>query len=138
MSGAAQQIEFGGYALSQYNGLVGGLRGATAYGFERQYYDVAFRDLVRWLSDNAPPNARVHFLPNNWEYVRTYKWYRLAGELRSDIQVVQGEASADWVVITHERRFARYAADLRRYRGKPVLEEKIIDGTPIWTVVQGR
>ena len=138
MSGAAQQIKFGGYALSQYNGLVGGLRGATAYGFERQYYDVAFRDLVRWLSDNAPPNARVHFLPNNWEYVRTYKWYRLAGELRSDIQVVQGEASADWVVITHERRFARYAADLRRYRGKPVLEEKIIDGTPIWTVVQGR
>jgi 4-amino-4-deoxy-L-arabinose transferase-like glycosyltransferase len=134
----ALQIAFGAYALSEYNGLVGGLRGATAIGFERQYYDVAFRDLVDWLNDNAPPNTRVHFLPNNWEYVRTYNWYRRSGVLRGDIQVANGEGEADWVVITHERRFARYGEDLRRYRTKPVLREKILDGTPIWSVVKAR
>lgn len=137
-SGLMLQLHFGGYALSQYNGLVDGLRGATALGFERQYYDLAFRDLVAWLSKEAPPNLRVHFLPNNWEYVRTYKWYRQAGELRSDIQVTQHEAGADWIVLTHERRFARYGEDLLRHRTKPVLLEKLVDGVPIWTVVEVR
>ena len=70
------------------------------------------RDLVAWLSSHAPPGTRIHFLPNNWEYVRTYRWYREAGELRADITVVDAEEQADWIVITHERRFARYAADL--------------------------
>lgn len=137
-SGLMLQLHFGSYALSQYNGLVDGLRGATALGFERQYYDLAFRDLVAWLSAEAPPNLRVHFLPNNWEYVRTYKWYREAGELRADIQVTQHEAGAEWLIITHERRFARYAEDLLRHRTKPVLREKLVDGVPIWTVVQVR
>jgi 4-amino-4-deoxy-L-arabinose transferase-like glycosyltransferase len=129
---------FGAYGLSEYNGLAGGLRGATATGFERQYYDVAFRDLVAWLDANAPPNTRLHFLPNNWEYVRTYRWYKEGGELRADLSVVNAEGDADWVVITHERRFARYGDDLRRYRGRPVLEERLVDGTPLWTVVKAR
>lgn len=135
LSTAAQAIRFGPYALSQYNALAGGLRGATQTGFERQYYDIAFRDLVDWLNANAPENARVHFLPNNWEYVRTYKWYRIAGDLRKDIQVVNAERSATLIVVTHERRFSRYGNDLMRYRTHAVLEEKVIDGVPIWTVV---
>lgn len=132
------QLRFGGYALSEYNGAVGGLRGATAVGFERQYYDIAFRDLVAWLNANAPKDARVHFLPNNWEYVRTYKWYRTAGELRSDIQVTQSPGPAQWIILTHERRFARYGNDLIGLRNKPVLMEKVVDGVPIWSVVQAR
>lgn len=136
ISTAAQTIRFGPYALSQYNAVVGGLRGATTTGFERQYYDIAFRDLVDWLNVHAPKNARVHFLPNNWEYVRTYKWYRAAGDLRKDIQVVNTERSAQLVIVTHERRFLRYGSDLMRYRTKEVLEEKVIDGVPIWTVVR--
>lgn len=137
-SGLMLQLAFAGYPLSQFNGLVGGLRGATALGFERQYYDLAFRDLVAWLSREAPENLRIHFLPNNWEYVRTYKWYREAGELRADIQVTQQESGAEWLVITHERRFARYGEDLARYRAKPVLREKLVDGVPIWSVVRVR
>jgi hypothetical protein len=137
-SAAALEIDFGAYALSEYGGLAGGLRGATALGFERQYYDVAFRDLVHWLDDQAPQGLRVHFLPNNWEYVRTYNWYRKTGELRQDIAVANNEGEADWIVITHERRFSRYGDDLRRYRGRPVLKEKIVDGTPIWSVVKVR
>lgn len=137
-SAVSMQIKFGGYALSQYNGAIGGLRGATAVGFERQYYDIAFRDLVAWLSEKAPQGARIHFLPNNWEYQRTYKWYKKANELRKDITVVSNERQAQWVIITHERRFRRYGRDLQRYRKREVLKEKVIDGAPIWTVYKAK
>lgn len=132
------QVKFGPYALSQYNASTGGLRGATAVGFERQYYDIAFRDLVAWLNENAPQGARVHFLPNNWEYVRTYKWYRKDGELRKDIQITQRPGPAQIVVLTHERRFSRYGNDLQQHRGKEVLAERLVDGVPIWTVLKVR
>lgn len=138
VSAVALQLRFGEYALSEYNGAAGGLRGATATGFERQYYDVAFRDLIRWLNTNAKEHARVHFLPNNWEYARTFAWYRRGNDLRGDIEEVANEQQADLVVITHERRFSRYGDDLRRYRDRPILEEKIVDGTPIWSIVQVR
>ena len=137
-SGLLYQSKYFGYELSQYNALVGGVKGATALGFERQYYDLAHRDLVTWLSENGPKNLKVHFLPNNWEYVRTYKWYRRGGDLRSDIVVVNNERSADWVVITHERRFARYSSDLSRYRNHSILFEKRIDSTPIWTIFDAK
>lgn len=129
------QNKFGGYALSQYNASVNGLAGATARGFERQYYDVAFPDLVAWLNEAGPDDLKVHFLPNNWEYVRTYRWYRRAGALRSDIKVVRDVRDADWLVLTHERRFARYRNDLLVYRTRPVLREHRLDGVPLWTVL---
>jgi hypothetical protein len=136
LSGLMFQLHFWGYGLSQYNAAVGGLRGATALGFERQYYDLAFRDLVDYLSKEAPPNLKLHFLPNNWEYVRTYNWYRRGKELRADIVVSKQEAAADWIVITHERRFSRYAKDLERYRNYEVIYEHRIDSTPIWTLLR--
>lgn len=137
-AGAAIQLKFADVPLSSWNGVADGLRGATALGMERQYYDLAYRDLVAHLSKVAPQGLRVHFLPNNWEYIRTYKWYREAGELRPDITVTQDEGSAEWVVITHERRFARYGEDLARYRGAKVLLEKRVDGVPLWTLVERR
>jgi hypothetical protein len=137
-SSLALQLRFGEYALSEYNGLAGGLRGATALGFERQYYDVAHRDLIAWMNANAKENARVHFLPNNWEYARTWAWFKRGQQLRNDLSIVNNESQADLIVVTHERRFARYGDDLRRYREKPVLIEKIVDGTPLWSVVQVR
>lgn len=137
-SGAALMARFGEYGLSQYNGLAGGLRGATATGFERQYYDLAFRGVAGWISEQAPPSTKIHFLPNNWEYVRTYRWYQRAGEVRNDILVVNDEHQADWIVITHERRFARYGDDLQRYRTAPVIREELVDGVPIWTIVDRR
>lgn len=136
LSSLAHLVRFRAVPLSQYNAWMGGLRGATAEGFERQYYDLAFRDLVAFLSEKAPERARIHFLPNNWEYVRTFKWYRREGTLREDIQVVRAEAQANWVVLTHERRFRRYGEDLRRVRGWEVIEERRVDGVPLWTVLQ--
>jgi len=138
MSGVALGWKFWGYPLSQWNGLADGARGAAALGMERQYYDLAFRDLVTWLSKEGPPNLRVHFLPNNWEYVRTFGWYAKGGDVRKDIQVVQSEAQADWVIVTHERRFARYGDDLQRYRGRPIIREQTVDGVPIWSVIDAR
>ncbi len=134
----SQQTKFGEYALSQYNGLTNGLAGATATGFERQYYDVAFRGLVAWLNDNAPKNTRVHFLPNNWEYVRTYKWYHRAKELRSDVSVASNPRGAQWIIITHERRFSRYGQDMLQYRDHQVVYEHRVDGTPLWTVLNAK
>jgi hypothetical protein len=137
-SALALELRFGEYALSEYNGLAGGLRGAAALGFERQYYDVAYRDLLAFLNAQEKPGLRLYFVPNNWEYVRTFNWYRKAGNLNGDIQVVNSEAQADWIVVTHERRFARYGDDLERYRARPVIREKIIDGTPLWSILQAR
>ncbi len=136
ISALALQLRFGGYALSQYNALAGGLRGATALGFERQYYDIAFPDLVTWLGEEAPPNTRIYFLPNHWEYQRTYRWYRRCGELRPDIGLAAREEDADWIVLSHERRFLRYGEDLERLRRQTVLREKRIDGVPIWSVLK--
>ncbi|MBI4816230.1 MAG: glycosyltransferase family 39 protein [Deltaproteobacteria bacterium] len=137
-SGLSLVIEHGEYGLSSFNGLAGGLSGATALGMERQYYDVAFLELPRLLSKEAPRNLKVHFLPNNWEYARTYRYYRDAGILRSDIRVVERPEDADWIVITHERRFARYSEDLSRYRDRKILHEAIVDGTPVWSLLDVR
>ena len=138
LSGTAQLVRYGATPLSQYNALAGGLRGATALGFERQYYDLAFHDLVDFLNRKGPPELKVHFLPNNWEYVRTFKWYAREGRLRNDIRVVRSEAAADWVVLTHERRFPRYAGDLIRARRWAVVHERRQDGVPLWTVLNPR
>ena len=122
--------------LSQYNGLVGGLRGATQVGFERQYYDLAYRDMVSWIAKAAPHNAKVHFLPNNWEYIRTFKWYKREGSIRSDISVVRNPQEAHWIILTHERRFKRYTTDLLGLRSWKVLKEKVVDGVPLWTALE--
>lgn len=136
LSGVALMLRFWGYPLSEFNGIANGLRGATAYGFERQYYDLAYRDLVAWLNTEAGPRVKVHFLPNNWEYVRTFRWYQRAGEVRPEVEVVGSEQEAELIVLTHERRFARYGDDLARARGYQVLKEKLVDGVPVWSVLR--
>jgi len=129
----AATVRYGEYGLSQYNAVAGGLRGATALGMERQYYDVPFRGQLAWLNDHAPENARVHYLPNHWEYERTFRWYHRAGVLRDDVRATKREAAADLVIVTHERRFRRYGDDLQRFRDRPILFTRRVDGVPLWT-----
>lgn len=126
-------LRYGEHGLSQYNALAGGLRGATALGMERQYYDVPFREQLAWLNAHAPPNAKVHYLPNHWEYERTFRWYHRSGDLRGDVRTTKRERAADIVIVTHERRFRRYSDDLRRYRSRPILITQEVDGVPLWT-----
>jgi 4-amino-4-deoxy-L-arabinose transferase-like glycosyltransferase len=124
----------GGFALSYYGESVGGLRGAVARGYERTYYDVADKELARFLDENAQ-GLRVHFAPNHKEYVRTYRWLRHDGVLaREGVTLVDRRGSADVVVLTHERRWATYPGLREELRRWQVLAEKRIDGVPLWTV----
>jgi 4-amino-4-deoxy-L-arabinose transferase-like glycosyltransferase len=121
------------FPLSYYSEVVGGLRGAEAVGFENTYYDVADKRLARWLNDHAPPGAKVHFAPNNKEYVRTYNWLARDGYLRRDITVTE-EGAADYVVLTHERRWRTYPALAARLRTLPVAYEQRLQGVRLYTV----
>jgi hypothetical protein len=124
----------GGFALSYYGELVGGLRGAVARGYERTYYDVADKELARLLDQRAR-GLRVHFAPNHKEYVRTYRWLRRDGVIARDgVALVDKRGQADVVVLTHERRWATYPALREELRGWTVVGEKRIDGVPLWTV----
>ncbi len=129
---------FGGYALSYYGELTGGLRGAVSRGYERTYYDVADKTLARFL-DQRPPGSKVHFEPNHKEYARTYRWLKKDGVIsRQGVTLVDRLEAADVVVLTHERRWSTYPALRERLRDRPVLFEKRIDGVPLYTVYAGR
>ncbi len=128
----------GGYGLSYYGELVGGLRGAVARGYERTYYDMADKDLARTLDDVAS-GRRVHFAPNHKEYVRTYRWLRKDGVIRRDGFILESSADrADVLVLSHERRWQSYPALRDAWRGYAVVAEKRIDGVPLWTVYRRR
>lgn len=127
----------GGYALSYYGETVGGLRGAVARGYERTYYDVADKDLARFLDRNARGRA-VHFEPNHKEYVRTYRWLK-RDDVIQDVRLVDRRYDADLVVLTHERRWSTYPAlkeELERW-GDAVYD-KSIDGVWLYTVYERR
>lgn len=126
----------GGFGLSYYGEVLGGLRGAVARGHERTYYDLADKELARLLDDVAA-GKRVHVEPNHKEYVRTWRWLRKDGVLRRDGFVVESQFDrADVVVLTHERRWLGYPALRERLRDWRVLGEHREDGVPIWTVYQ--
>jgi hypothetical protein len=128
------------YELSYYSPLVGGLRGATTAGFERQYYDLLYLSLADWLQErygSAPdrprPTTRVHFLPNNKEYVRTFPYLHRSGRLGRNV-VVSDLNGADLLVLTHERRWREYPELYRRYQDRRVLWELSVDRVPLLTV----
>ncbi|MBN2360166.1 MAG: glycosyltransferase family 39 protein [Deltaproteobacteria bacterium] len=134
---AAAALSSHPFGLSYYGAGIGGLRGAAAIGFERQYYDVADKELAAWLNREAPPGATIHFEPNNKEYLKTYRWLARDGYLRPDLKVV-GDANADYLVLTHERRWSTYPDLAARYSRKPALHEKRVDGVPLYTVYRGQ
>jgi hypothetical protein len=126
--------------LSYYSPLVGGLRGATTAGFERQYYDVLYFELADWLQkeygstpDLDRPQVRVHFLPNNKEYARTFPYLHRSGRLGGNV-IISDLGNADVLVLTHERRWAQYPALYERFQSRPVLWELSVDRVPLLTV----
>lgn len=137
--GVKGSVDFaGGTALSYYGEGVFGLRGAVARGYERTYYDVADKDLARFLDEHAA-GQKVHFEPNHKEYARTYRWLKRDGVIAKDrVVLVDSEAAADVVVLTHERRWSTYPALREKYRGRPVLHELRKDGVPLYTVYAAR
>jgi 4-amino-4-deoxy-L-arabinose transferase-like glycosyltransferase len=125
---------WGGYGLSYYGEFVGGLRGAVARGHERTYYDLADKTLAHRL-DEVARGQRVHVEPNHKEYVRTWHWLRKDGVIARDGFVIESSFErADVVVLTHERRWSTYPALRERLRHWRVVDEKRIDGVPLWTI----
>jgi len=121
------------YLLSYYGPLVGGVRGAYEAGLERQYYDVFYPELAFWLSDSLPEKAKIAFEPNNKEYRSSQRYFRESGELRRDLQIVNPR-DAEYLVLTHERRWRHYPELLRRYRERERLWELDLQGVPLLTV----
>ncbi len=133
----------GGYALSYFGETVGGLRGAVARGYERTYYDVADKPLARVLDDEARARGgalTVAFAPNHKEYARTYRWLRKDGYVSKGVQLEARWQSAQYVVLTHERRWSTYPSLLAQLEGAAYerVVDKRIDDVPLWTLYRRR
>lgn len=123
----------GGFALSYYSEALGGLAGATARGYERTYYDIADKELARWLDENAKGQP-IHFEPNHKEYVRTYNWLKRDGVISRNVRLVKSRDDAKYLVLTHERRWNTYPKLLDEHRRLEAVHEVRIDGVPLYTV----
>lgn len=132
--GVVGSVRFhGGFALSYYSEALGGLAGATARGYERTYYDIADKELARWLDENAKGEP-IHFEPNHKEYVRTYNWLKRDGVISRNVRLVKSRESAKVLVLTHERRWSTYPKLLDEHRQLEVVHEVRLDGVPLYTV----
>lgn len=134
----AAVVLHGGFGLSYYAESLGGLRGATARGMERTYYDIADKELATWLDAHVAPGERVHFEPNHKEYARTYRWLRNDGVISQKVQLEARRERAQVWVLTHERRWSTYPALLAEHRAHDVIYEKRVEGVPLYTVYRRR
>ncbi len=123
------------FLLSYYGELAGNLPGATEKGFERQYYDMAYRPTIDFFNEQMEPNRKVWFEPNVVEYRRTWGWYHRDGTLRRDIEI-RSMKKADFLVLTHERRWDHYPKLYNEYRSYPGLFTRKVWGVPLYSVVR--
>ncbi len=121
------------YMLSYFNSLAGNLQGATEIGMERQYYDMCYKTTIEFWNQYAPTRTKVSYEPNLGEYRRTYPWYKRDGKLRNDIQTGPPN-EADFMVLTHERRWSHYQELVQQYRNYPVFHTERVWGTPLYTI----
>jgi hypothetical protein len=131
--GVVGVLAYGGAWLSYYNSLVGGVRGATASGFERQYYDLAYDELRATLEEQLPDGGSVAVLPNPKEYGPYFSRWQKEGRLSRRIHRALPER-ADLLVLTHERRWREYTEHQARYRTRPRLAQHTVHGVPMFTV----
>ncbi|MGC8926403.1 MAG: glycosyltransferase family 39 protein [Myxococcota bacterium] len=121
------------YHLSYYNIFIGGPKGALKAGMERQYYDIFYVELARWFNKNLPHNAKVTFLPNNKEYIRSAPYFKRDKILREDIKITDLQ-NAEYLVLTHEERWREYPELYKRYRDYPALFNISVEGVDLLTV----
>ncbi len=126
-------IAYRGVWLSYYAEWTGGLRGATAAGFERQYYDLAYPEIAASLKAALPKGGTVAVLPNPKEYASYFARWHADGTLPEDVSLVP-LAQAEVVVMTHERRWREYPEQLARLRKRPLLFRQAVAGVPLFSV----
>ncbi|MFC1610753.1 ArnT family glycosyltransferase [Myxococcota bacterium] len=133
MPGFLGLVAYHGTWLSYYNELARGIRGATASGFERQYYDLAYQELPRTLNALLPQGGSVAVLPNPKEYSPYVSRWQRNGTLDRNIRRAPVE-SADLLILTHERRWQQYP-DLRaRFRKHRIIAQRTMAGIPLYSI----
>jgi hypothetical protein len=114
--------------LSYYSRLVGGLRGATALGFEPTYYwDALDRQTLAWLAANTTDNEKVAFAaapPRNLELLK--RWGRLR-------HVPSDPGEFCWYVI-QRRPSAHSPVDLWLIANEAPTYQRMIAGVPLLDV----
>ncbi|MEE8409908.1 MAG: glycosyltransferase family 39 protein [Myxococcota bacterium] len=133
LPGAIGVVAYSGTWLSYYNAWAGGVRGATAAGHERQYYDLAYPALLEALNEALPNGGGVAVLPNPKEYAPYLSRWQESGALSRGIRRATPE-NADILVLTHERRWRRYPVLMARYRTRPLLTQHTVAGVPMFSV----
>ena len=119
--------------LSYYNEPAGGLRGAVAAGYERQYYDLAYPEIPKALNDLLPNGGSVAFLPNPKEYTPYLARWQKSGDLHRNIRRAPPE-NADLLVLTHERRWQEYPELQARYRTYRLAAQQKVAGVPLFSI----
>ncbi len=137
LPGVLGVLLYRGHWLSYYSEFIGGLRGATRAGYERQYYDLAYPELATTLNRLLPQGGRVAVLPNPKEYAPYFaRWQKLA-RLHPGVQLVSPK-DAELVVLTHERRWREYPELQARYRSRPLLARIHRAGVPLVSIYELR
>ena len=128
-SQAVGVVTYSPYWLSYYNGLVGGLSGAAALGFEVDYWGESLsRTLWRDLEQQVPPGSRIAVAPIMHQFylselsrqspiVRRHRWqleaygaattrpdFLLTFERRADVPATSALEAADWQPVSSIRR----------------------------------
>ena len=109
LPGAANTVLTHPFGLSQYNALAGGPAGGADLGLNRQFWGYAPRQLLPWINDRLPDNARVY-----WHDVSpdAHRAYIHDGLLRQDIRYTGLERPAidgsDYAMVVHELHFNKY------------------------------
>jgi len=87
--------------LSYYNGMIGGLPGATRVGMEPTYFwDACGEEVLTWLRENTEPDERILFagaIPHNNRLRRSW------GELPSHNE----DSQPKWYVVQNRTAFLR-------------------------------
>ena len=123
--------------LSYYNTLAGGVAGATASGYERQYYDLGYPQMAAAISRHLPQGGLVAVVPNPKEYGPHLGRWQRQGMLPPTIRLAPLER-AELVILTHERRWLGYPELMARLRSRHLLERFEIAGIPMFSVYAGR
>ena len=120
--------------LSYYNCVLGGLRGATACGFEPTYFWDGFdHEVIRWLNEHTEPNERVAFSVCS---PKTLTLYRRHGKIRFEPMPMPADFSLEKI----KRYGCRYYVLQRRPSAEFERDTEFINhATPVFvkTVRQG-